>query len=49
MRIRLLIGAVGVAGAAYGAWLLLDADRRPRRVAVWLAVGVVLHDFVSSR
>ncbi len=44
MRFRVLIGALGVAGAAYGAWLLLDQDYLV--VAVWLAVGVVLHDFV---
>lgn len=44
MRARLLIGAVGVAGAAYGGWLLLDQDYLA--AAVWLAAGVVLHDFV---
>ncbi|MEO6510559.1 MAG: hypothetical protein ABIO16_06185 [Nocardioides sp.] len=44
MRFRLLIGAIGVAGAAYGAWLLLQQDYLS--TAVWLAVGVVLHDFV---
>ncbi len=47
MRTRLLMGAVGVAGAAYGAWLLLGEDFGDLvNVAVWLAAGVVLHDFV---
>ncbi len=47
MRSRLLIGLLGVAAAAYGAWLLLAEDL-PDLVdtAVWLAAGVVLHDFV---
>lgn len=44
MRGRLLLGAVGVAGAAYGAWLLLAEDFLA--AGVWLAAGVVLHDFV---
>ncbi len=47
MRTRLLIGLLGVAATAYGAWLLLAEDL-PDLVdtAVWLAAGVVLHDFV---
>jgi hypothetical protein len=44
VRFRILIGAFGVAGAAYGAWLLLDQDYLA--AALWLGVGVVLHDFV---
>ena len=50
MRTRLLLGALGVAVAAYGAWLLLQ--EAPTQLAdlvdtaVWLAGGVVLHDFV---
>jgi hypothetical protein len=44
VRLRLLIGAVGVVGAAYGAWLLLDQDYVA--AAIWLVAGVVLHDFV---
>jgi hypothetical protein len=44
---RTLIGALGVAALAYGAWRLLGEDL-PDLVdaAVWLATGVVLHDFV---
>ena len=37
----------GVAVAAYGAWLLLQEDLSDLvDTAVWLAGGVVLHDFV---
>ena len=44
---RLLLGALGVAVAAYGAWLLLQEDFADLvDTAVWLAGGVVLHDFV---
>ena len=50
MRSRLLIGLLGVAATAYGAWLLLteaiDGWGDLVDVAVWLAAGVVLHDFV---
>ena len=47
MRTRLLLGALGVAVAAYGAWLLLQEDSADLvDTAVWLAGGVVLHDFV---
>ena len=47
MRFRLLLGLLGVAATAYGGWLLLAEDL-PDLVdaAVWLAAGVVLHDFV---
>jgi hypothetical protein len=47
MRTRLLLGALGVVVAAYGAWLLLQEDLSDLvDTAVWLAGGVVLHDFV---
>ena len=47
MTARLALGAVGVAAAAYGAWLLLDQGLSDLvTTAVWLAAGVVLHDFV---
>ena len=44
---RLLLGALGVAVATYGGWLLLQEDLSDLAdTAVWLAGGVVLHDFV---
>ena len=47
MRTRLLLGALGLAVAAYGAWLLLQEDLTDLvDTALWLAGGVVLHDFV---
>ena len=47
MRMRLLLGALGVAVATYGGWLLLQEDLSDLvDTAVWLAGGVVLHDFV---
>ena len=48
MRIAaVLLGALGVAVAAYGGWLLLQEDLSDLvDTAVWLAGGVVLHDFV---
>jgi hypothetical protein len=50
MRTRLLLGLVGVAAAAYGAWSLLHEDRDNWAdlvdTGVWLGAGVVLHDFV---
>ena len=47
MRTRLLLGALGVAVAAYGAWLLLQEDFADLvDTALWLAGGVVLHDFL---
>ena len=47
MRARLWLGALGVAVATYGAWLLLQEDLADLiDTAVWLAGGVVLHDFV---
>ena len=47
MRARLALGCLGVAGTAYGAWLLLRQGLADVvSTAVWLAAGVVLHDFV---
>ncbi len=47
MRTRLLLGALGVAVATYGGWLLLQEDLSDLvDTAGWLAGGVVLHDFV---
>ena len=47
MRGRLLLGAVGVAAAAYGAWSLLgEGPADVVTTALWLAGGVVLHDFL---
>ena len=47
MRARLLLGALGVAAAAYGAWSLLGEGLADVvTTAIWLAGGVVLHDFV---
>jgi hypothetical protein len=44
---RLSLGALGVAVAAYGAWLLLQEDLSDLvDTAIWLAGGIVLHDFV---
>ena len=47
---RVLVGTVGVAVAAYGGWLLAsNADRSALvEIAIWLAVGVVLHDLVLT-
>ena len=47
MRFRLLIGLLGVAVTAYGAWLLLAEDLPDLvHTAIWLVAGVVIHDFV---
>ncbi len=50
MRGRLVLGAVGALVAAYGAFLLLSRQDLGQLVgaAVWLASGVVLHDFVLA-
>jgi hypothetical protein len=50
MTLRIATGTLGVLLGVYGAWLLLsrqDLDRLTG-VAVWLAAGVVLHDFVLA-
>ena len=47
MRARLLIGLLGLAAAAYGLVLLVSNGLDDLVAAViWLAAGVVLHDFV---
>ena len=49
MRLRLVLVAVGVLAAAYGAWVLLGEDARDLLDAgLWLVAGVVLHDFVLA-
>jgi hypothetical protein len=47
---RKVLGALGVAAAAYGGWLLLSRTDTGQltNAAVWLAAGVVLHDFVLT-
>ncbi len=47
---RWFLGLVGVAGAAYGAWLLLSRQSGDQLVSAgsWLVGGVVLHDFVLA-
>jgi hypothetical protein len=50
MRIRVLLGGLGGLLAAYGGFLLLsrqDPDQ-VANAAIWLASGVVLHDFVLA-
>ena len=49
MRTRLALGAVGVAAGLYGALMLLDDGFSDLvSIVIWLAGGVVLHDFVLS-
>jgi hypothetical protein len=49
VRTRLALGAVGVAAGVYGALMLLDdAFADLVSVAIWLAGGVLLHDFVLA-
>ncbi len=46
---RILLGALGVAGAAYGGWLLLQRGLADLvATVVWLAGGVVAHDAVLA-
>ena len=47
---RGLLGAVGVATGAYGAWLLLTRQSGEQLVSAgqWLVAGVVLHDAVLA-
>jgi hypothetical protein len=50
MRLRIVVGGLGLVVGAYGAYLLLsrqDADQLVN-AAIWLASGVVLHDFVLA-
>ena len=47
--LRLLVGALGVAAVAYGAVQLLDlGPDNLRAAALWLVVGVLLHDGVLA-
>ena len=50
MRVtRLVVGAVGVAGVVWGAWLLSDdGAERLGSATLWLAGVVVLHDAVLA-
>ena len=50
MKGRLLIGALGLGVGLYGAYLLVSRQDRDQLVsaAIWLASGVVLHDFVFA-
>lgn len=45
---RTVLGALGVVGLLWGGWLLVSTQRPNQllNVAVWLAVAVILHDFV---
>ncbi len=47
---RKALGALGVGVAAYGGWLLLSRTDNGQLVdaGIWLASGVVLHDFVLT-
>lgn len=47
---RLALGVLGVAVAAYGAWLLLPRQDGAAllEVAIWFAVGVVVHDLLLA-
>jgi hypothetical protein len=50
MRLRALVLGLGVIIGAYGAYLLLSRQNADQLVnaGVWLASGVVLHDFVLA-
>lgn len=50
VRTRLAIGGLGVLVGGYGAFLLLSRQDRDQLLdaALWLASGVVLHDFVLA-
>ena len=47
---RKVLGALGVGVAAYGGWLLLSRTDNGQLLdaGIWLASGVVLHDFVLT-
>ena len=49
-RVRVLVGGLGGLVGSYGAWLLLSRQDGDQLVnaAIWLAAGVVLHDFVLA-
>ncbi|MBC9733515.1 hypothetical protein [Nocardioides marmotae] len=46
MIARLLLGALGLALASYGAWLLVGRESDLVDVATWLVTGVLVHDAV---
>jgi hypothetical protein len=46
--VRVVLGTLGVALAAYGGWLLVSRGHDLLDVAVWLVAGVVLHDAVVA-
>lgn len=47
--VRLGLGALGVAGMLWGVWSLADDGREALvSVAIWLAGGVIIHDFVMA-
>jgi hypothetical protein len=47
--IRLGLGAIGVAAAVWGAWLMSDDGfERLLSAGTWLAGGVILHDLVLA-
>jgi hypothetical protein len=48
--VRRLLGALGVAVAAYGGWLLVSRTDNAQLLdaGIWLTSGVVLHDFVLT-
>jgi hypothetical protein len=50
VRTRVLLGAAGVVVGAYGAYLLLSRQEGEQltSAAIWLASGVVIHDFVIA-
>jgi hypothetical protein len=50
VRTRVLLGAVGVAVGVYGAYLLLSRQEGEQltSAAIWLASGVVIHDFIIA-
>lgn len=50
MRGRIALGAAGVAVAGWGVWTLLTNQRPDQLLAagVWLAGGVVAHDFILA-
>jgi hypothetical protein len=48
MRTRLALGALGVLGGLYGAWLVLSRGHDLVNLVVWLGSGIVLHDGLLS-
>ena len=48
IRLRIALGALGVIGGGYGAWLVLSRGHDLLNLVLWLAAGVVLHDGVLS-